>query len=118
MKKLITLTGLALLVAAPAFATSLVGSEGYNLTATAPANTVIAKSSKGVKIGVTYDATNGAGYGLTSLHTSGSKEYGTAYDATAIYFRNKPTTSGYTLAAPTSSVAAEAFTSAGGWSAL
>lgn len=70
-------------------ATGAISGEGLSIygdiTNTAAASgtaTLIGKLSKGVKIGVAY---NSAGYALTTKHTSGNTQYGTAYDATAIY---------------------------------
>ena len=43
------------------------------------------KFSKGVYAGANY---NNVGYTLTTGHTSGTKYYGTGYDATAIYTKD------------------------------
>jgi hypothetical protein len=117
MKKIIALTSLFLIAAVPVFATSLdyaAGNAGFVLKATAPATALIGKTSKGVVICGAY---TGTGYALATYHTNGTKEYGTAYDATAVYF--KDVGAGATITAPTSSVATDAGSFGGaGWSAL
>ena len=120
MKKIIALTGLFLLAASSAFAaaaatgaTTANTEEGYTLQATAPATTNIAKTSKGVRIAWNTTTT---GYSLATYHMNGTKQFGTAYDSTAIMVKDVGT--GATLAAPSSSVSAEAFPTSGGWSAM
>lgn len=120
MKKIIALTGLFMFVAANAFAAAgatrvaTAAEAGYVLRAVTPAAAMLAKTSKGVRIGVNTATT---GYSVNTIHISGTKEYGTAYDATAIWVNERG--AAYTgFAAPSSSVAAEAFPSSGGWSAL
>ena len=120
MKKIIGLTGLLLFIAANAFAAAgatrvaTVAEAGYVLKAVTPAAAMLGKTSKGVRIGVNTALT---GYSLNTIHTSGTKEYGTAYDATAIWVNERGAAyTGFTN--PASSVAAEAFPASGGWSAL
>ena len=117
MKKTIILTSLFLVAAAPAFATSLdysTANGGKTLVATTPANATIAKTSKNVVLCGAYTST---GYSLASYHTSGTKEFGTAYDATAIYVKDVGASA--TITAPTSSKATDAGAFGGtGWSAL
>jgi hypothetical protein len=116
MKKVVALVLLSMLTAGPAFAASLAATAsqaGYVLTSTAPASTTIAKTSKNVRIGAQY---SGTGYAINTFHQSGTKHFGTAYDATAIYVNDVG--AGWTgFAAPSSSVASEAFTGTG-WSTL
>ena len=118
MKKAIALAILCTFFALPAFAATLAATAdqaGYVLNATAPAATLIAKTSKGVRIGVNYDATNGLGYALSTFHIQGTKVFGTAYDSTALYFQDVG--AGYTaFAAPASSVTTAAFGT--GWTAM
>jgi hypothetical protein len=117
MKKIIALTALLLFTAAPAFATSLAyvaTNAGYVLKSTANANALIGKTSKGVVVCAAYSTT---GYALATYHVSGTKEYGTAYDATAIYVKDVGAAA--TITAPTSSNATDSAAFGGtGWSAL
>jgi ABC-type xylose transport system permease subunit len=117
MKKIIVITGLLLVSAAPVFAASLdyaATNAGKTLNATAPASALIGKTSKGVVLCGAYSST---GYALASYHTQGTKEFGTAYDATAIYVKDVGTTA--TITAPTSSKATDAGAFGGaGWSAM
>lgn len=117
MKKIIALTGLLLISAVPGFATQLdyaAGNAGYVLKATAPANALIGKMSKGVVICASFSST---GYALATYHTNGTKEFGTAYDATAIYVKDVGAAA--TITAPTSSTASDAAAFGGtGWSAM
>jgi hypothetical protein len=113
MKKIIAITGLFLMATTSAFAAGsgnpLVGATaeaGYVLKATTPAASLIGKLSKGVTFSATY---SNLGYAIETYHMSGTKAFGTAYDATAIYVNEVGAAA--TLAAPTSSVAAEAFPS-------
>lgn len=119
MKKLIALTGLFLFVAGNAFAAgSATGvftsaQAGYILQATAPATTNIVKTSKGVMIGW-YCVSTGTGYALDTYHVNGTKEYGSAYDSTAMWFKDVGVN--YTsFTNPQSSVTATAFS---GWTAM
>jgi hypothetical protein len=101
MKKIIALTALLLVTAAPAFATQLAylsTNAGYVLNATAASAALIGKTSKGVVICAAYSST---GYSLATYHVSGTKEYGTAYDGTSIYVNSVGANA--TITAPTSS---------------
>jgi hypothetical protein len=114
MKKTIALVSLFLVFAVPAFATELTidtSKAGYVLQATTPASTTIAKLSKGVVIGSQY---TGTGYAIDTYHLQGTKLYGTAYDSTAIYFKDVGANA--TVVAPTSSVTSEAFGT--GWTSM
>lgn len=117
MKKIIALTGFLLISAAPGFAASVdynVSNAGYVLKATTPANALIGKMSKGV---VLCSAYSNQGYALATYHTQGTKEFGTAYDATAIYVKDVGAAA--TITAPTSSKATDAAAFGGtGWSAM
>ena len=117
MKKIIALTALLMVSAAPAYAATLAyaaTNAGYVLKATTPAASLIGKTSKGVVICGAY---TGTGYALSTYHTSGTKQYGTAYDATAIYVKDVGVNA--TIIAPTSSNATDAAAFGGaGWSAL
>lgn len=117
MKKIIALTALLLISAAPGFAATLdyaVGNAGYVLKATTPAAALIGKMSKGVVLCGAYSST---GYALATYHTSGTKEFGTAYDATAIYVKDVGAAA--TITAPTSSKATDAAAFGGtGWAAM
>jgi len=99
MKKIVILTVLALFAAAPAFAgiqalatgavTAQEGSSIYGgvdaADALATTHVLIGKMSKGVKFTSGYTS---IAYAIATKHTSGSKEYGTSYDSTAIKFRD------------------------------
>lgn len=114
MKKVLVIAAVLMLLAGSSFAGTTVTAEGASLTASAPASLLICKASKGVKLGVQFDNTNGTGYAVDSYHTSGTKMYGTAYDSTALFFKDVGVN--YTgFAAPTSSVGTEAFT---GWTQM
>ena len=109
MKKVIVLTLAMLLLASTGFAANLAASAanvGKTLQATAPATQDISKLSTGVYAGASY---SGTGYSIATFHTNGTKAYGTAYDATALYWNDLG--AGGTLTAPTSSAADEAFPS-------
>lgn len=115
MKKLVLLTAALAFLAVPAFAATLTpdaskAPDGPSIkTQNSAADiTQFAKFSKGVYVGA---ETNTVGYAITTAHTSGTKFYGTASDATAIYVQDAAGVVGSTLAAPTSSTAAEAFPS-------
>jgi len=96
MKKIVVITVLSIFVAGNScFAAALeTGSVtdgdakaiyGGATTAQASDGTTgvsIGKCSKGVRLGVAY---NEGGYALTSKHDNGTKIFGTAWDATAIY---------------------------------
>jgi len=114
MKKIIVLTLSFMLVAGSAMAadttpaaTGTTNAGNITLKATSPSATPIAKASKNVVFGWNTSAT---GYALATFHTSGGKSYGTGYDATRIYFKDATA-----VAAPSSSIAGEAFTS---WTVL
>jgi hypothetical protein len=116
MKKIIALTSLFLFASAPAFAAgsatgaATTATAGYILQSTAPATTNIVKTSKGVMIGWNTAAT---GYSIDTYHTNGTKQYGTAYDSTAVWFKDVGTNATFTN--PSSSVTSEAFS---GWTAM
>lgn len=118
MKKIIAITGMLLLTSSQSFAGTATGAttansqEGYTLQADGP-TTAIAKTSKGVRIGWNTATT---GYALVTYHMNGTKEFGTAYDSTAIYVKDIGTNA--TLSAPGSSVSKEAYPSTGNWSAM
>ena len=94
MKKIIALAAsVVILTSSLAGAAELgdgdISAEGVSIygdittdAAAAGTATLIGKLSKGVKVGVKYSDTN---YALTTKHSSGNTQYGTAYDATAIY---------------------------------
>jgi len=120
MKKIIALTALLLVTAAPAFSATLAynaSNAGYVLSALTTAAALIGKTSKGVVICGAFSTT---GYSLATYHTSGTKEYGTSYDATAIYVKDVGAAA--TITAPTSSNSADAGAFSGGngngWSAM
>jgi len=113
MKKIFLLLAIFLLVSAPVFAAALTpdstkAAAGATLeTINSAANvTNFMKFSKGVYGGA---QTSSTGYALTTAHTSGSKYYGTGWDATALYVQDAGGVVAATLAAPTSSTADEAF---------
>jgi hypothetical protein len=113
MKKVIVLTIAVLLLASTGFAADLaadVANKGKTLAATAPASQDISKLSTGVYAGASY---SGTGYSIATYHMSGTKAYGTAYDATALYWQELG--AGGTLTAPTSSAAVDAFD---GWTIM
>ena len=122
MKKIILLTVLvSFVIAGSAMATSEIAAadnDGATLSATAPASSVIGKCSTGVRIGVTYDATNGSGYSMITTHKSGSKYYGSAFDSTSIFVQSPAgdINAAFTAAVPSTSVSATAFPSP--WSPL
>lgn len=68
--------------------------KGDIVTPVTASATLIGKMSKGVKLGANYGT---GGYALTTKHNSGNTQYGTAYDATAIY---KKDVGGTAIAAP------------------
>lgn len=121
MKKIIALATTAVLftsglACAAELATGGISAEGVSIygdittgAAQAGTATLIGKLSKGVKLGVKY---NSAEYALTTKHSSGNTQYGTAYDATAIYKQDVGATA---LTAPTES-SNTAF--ATGWTAM
>jgi len=117
MKKIVLLTVAIAFLAVPVFAATLTpvaskAPDGPSIGTISPSAAVItqfAKFSKGVYVGA---ETNTVGYAISTAHTSGTKYYGTASDATALYVKNATTTDGIvagSLAAPTSSTAAQAF---------
>lgn len=84
---------------------------GGTVVATAPASADIAKMSTNVIIGATY---SGTGYAIDTYHKSGTKAYGTAFDSTALYFKDLGVNG--TLTAPSSSLGTEAFGT--GWTKM
>ena len=122
MKKIILLTVLvSFVIAGSAMATTLTATaaqDGSTLNATLPASGLIGKCSTGVRIGVTYDNTNGSGYSMITTHKSGSKYYGSAFDSTSIFVQSPAgdINAAFSGAVPTTSVSATAFT--GDWSPL
>jgi hypothetical protein len=74
---------------------------------------VIGKCSKGVRIGATYNQTS---YALATVHLSGSKYFGTAFDSTSIFTQTPAGDIGAAFAAPATSVSATAFVSP--WASL
>jgi hypothetical protein len=120
MKKLILLTAIALMIVTPAFAAKVVkttaaaagvsSAGGETMAAVTPAQLDIGRSSKGVLYGWQTSTT---GYAIDTYHTQGTKFYGTAYDSTALYFKDMGVSA--TFVQPTSSVAADAFS---GWTAM
>jgi Zn-dependent M28 family amino/carboxypeptidase len=117
MKKIALFAAVLALAATPALALTPDSSKAANgavLDASGAASvTSFMRFSKGVYAGA---VTNSTGYALTTAHTSGTKYYGTGYDSTAIYVKDAAGVVGTTLAAPSSSVTSEAFTT--GWSKL
>jgi len=120
MKKIIVLAVFASFVfTGSAMAATLLAAaneDGMTLQATSSVNTLIGKCSKGVRIGTTYDDTNGSAYALTTVHKSGSKYYGTAFDSTAIFVLSPPGDINASFAVPTTSNSGTSFT--GDWKAL
>ena len=89
MKKMVVISALLIFVAGSASAESLKfadGDAGKTVGAVSPANMPIGKTSKGVKIQITYDdgTTGGTAYAMQTVHLNGSKIFGTAFDSTAI----------------------------------
>lgn len=118
MKKIIAATIFLALVSSPAFAATLLaltGDAGKVLQATAPVNTLIGKTSKGVRLAATYETT---AFAMITLHVNGSKYYGTAYDSTAIMVKSPVGDINSSFAVPATSVGATAFTTAANWAAL
>ncbi len=121
MKKIIILAITLTFIAGPVFAATLTpdstkATSGaiLNVTGSVANITDFMKFSKGVYAGA---QTSILGYALTTGHIQGSKSFGTGYDATALYTKDAGGTLGATLAAPTSSVSADAFPS-GTWTKL
>jgi len=115
MKKFFALTILLTLFCVPAFALEVVSGvedNGQTVQGSDPATIDIGKCSKGVRIAFTYETT---AYAIQTLHKSGSKYYGTAYDSTAIYSLTPAGDINLTFEAPATSVSATAFT---GWTTL
>lgn len=124
MKKTLLLLVVFCLLAGPAIAETLTPDSSK-----APAGAILSvtnsiqnidefsKLSKGVYAGA---ETNTVGYAITTAHTSGTKFFGTASDATAIYVRNPPgdPVVGSQLTAPSSSSASEAFDAVSDWTKL
>ena len=118
MKKIIALSVFMCLISGSAFAatfTAPVADAGKTLRATADVNSVIGKTSKGVRLAATY---NEFAYALMTVHVNGSKYYGTAFDATAIWVNSPAGDINATFAIATSSNAETAFDKTKGWSAL
>lgn len=105
MKKIFALTmlvsflGCGTVLAAPAALgdNTVTAGDGYSIfggvdaaDAATDSAVLIGKMSKGVFFvgNVDADATGGMGqgYAIATKHSSGSKQYGTAHDSTAIYF--------------------------------
>lgn len=121
MKKIIILAVILTFISGPVFAVELTPDSTkatagaiLNVTGSAADVTGFMKFSKGVYAGA---QTTILGYALTTGHISGSKTFGTGYDATALFTLDAGGTLGTTLAAPTSSVTSEAFPS-GTWAQL
>ena len=119
MKKIIAITiFLSLALAGTSFGATLLAAAtdaGKELQATAPVNTLIGKTSKGVRLSATYEST---AFAMVTVHVNGSKYYGTAYDSTAIMVSSPAGDINAAFAAPSTSVGATAFTAGDGWSAL
>lgn len=128
MKKIIALTALMIAVSSAAYAAGTALASGATLTtgngevihggadataAAADAAPVLGRLSKGVHLGVNYQ-TDAAlnGYALHTKHNTGSKQYGTAFDSTAIFSME----SSSAVTAP-SAASATTF-SATGWTAM
>ena len=69
---------------------------------------VIGKCSKGVRIAAQF---NQQSYALVTVHLSGSKYFGTAFDSTSIFTQTPSGDIGAAFAAPATSVSATAFAS-------
>jgi len=124
MKKIIVFTALIVAASSAAYAAGTAFTSGSTLTtgngevihggadetaAALDTASVLGRLSKGVHIGVNYTST---GYALHTKHATGSKQYGTAHDSTAIFNRE----SSVAVTAP-SAASATAF-SAEGWTAM
>lgn len=117
MKKIIGLTIVLALLSTSAFAATVITASTADASivkATAPATVEIGKCSKGVRIGITYTAT---AYALMTVHKSGSKYYGTAYDSTAIYVKTPAGDINAAFAVPAYSTTTGTFDQTG-WAAL
>jgi hypothetical protein len=89
---------------------------GRTLQANAPVGATIGKTSKGVRLGVQFQST---AFAMTTMHTQGSKWYGSAFDSTAIMVKSPAGDINASFAAPTTSIGATAFpTGANNWQAL
>ena len=104
MKKIIVMIAFALFAASPAMAVNNVimslastGVQGGTLwasktAATAPLNVpatgtfLIGKTSTGVGLGM---LTGTVGYSLITQHKSGNRGFGTTYDSTAIFYKDR-----------------------------
>jgi len=84
---------------------------GSSVDAATTGGSVLGRLSKGVQLGVAYDT---ASYALTTKHLTGSKQYGTAFNSTAIYNIESP--SGTAVTAPSS--AGQAAFAGAGWTAM
>ena len=99
---------------APVYAKATAGAV-LDVTGSVANITGFMKFSKGVYAGA---QTTILGYALSTGHMSGTKSFGTGYDATALYsLDNGGAVLGDGLLAPTSSVTSEAFP-AGTWAKL
>jgi hypothetical protein len=118
MKKIVAVTIFLALLTSPAFGATFKAETtdaGKTLQATAPVNTLIGKTSKGVRLAATYEIT---AFAMITMHTNGTKYYGTAYDSTAIMVQSPAGDINASFAAPDTSVGDTAFTTADKWSAL
>ena len=104
--------GSAFAVAANSALVASASEDGFSLKI-ANDGEVIGKCSKGVRIGATFNQTS---YALATVHLSGSKYFGTAFDSTSIFTQTPSGDIGLTFAAPATSVSATAFASP--WVAL
>jgi len=120
MKKIITLAiFFSFVFAGSAMSATLLATsaqDGMELWSNASVDALIGKCSKGVRVGVEYDAVNGGAFALTTVHKKGSKYYGTAYDGTSLFVMSPPGDINDSFSAPTTSVSDTAF--AGDWKAL
>ena len=114
MKKIFAITISLTLFATAAMAATATGvtTETQSLVAVTPVAGPIAKASKNVKFGW-YCTGDGTGYAINTTHTSGTKSYGTAADATQIMVSD---TAVVPWAFPASSSSSAAFGT--GWSAM
>ena len=124
MKKIITLTiflgfvfvGSVMAAGSPLLASS--AQDGMELWSDASVDALIGKCSKGVRVAVTFDDTDGSAYALTTVHKKGSKYYGTAYDGTSLFVKSPAGDINASFAAPATSVSGTAFENDSTWSAL
>lgn len=100
MKKILALTALSMLFAAPAFAAALathvptdagLGIYGGRTAAEATAATnPIVKLSTGVRGIINFDTANPISYAISTKHDKGSKIFGTGNDSTSIWWKASP----------------------------